>query len=173
MTKIDGMIPIERIASQIYLIRGQTVMLDQDLAALYRVETRALNQAVSRNRSRFPEDFMFRLSLEEYRALRSQNVILDGSGRGKHRKYAPRAFTQEGVAMLSGVLRSKRAVEVNIAIMRTFVRLRQVLATDEELARKVAEHDRAIETLFKHVRALLKPPDPPEKPSIGFAPQED
>ncbi len=107
MDKTDSLIPIERIASQIYLIRAQEVMLDQDLAALYGVETRALNQAVSRNRSRFPEDFMFRLSWEEYRILRSQNVILEGSGRGRHRKYTPRAFTQEGVAMLSGVLRSR------------------------------------------------------------------
>ncbi len=112
MTKTDSLIPIERIASQIYLVRSQKVMLDRDLAALYGVETRALNQAVTRNRSRFPEDFMFRLSWEEYRALRSQNVILESSGRGRHRKYTPRAFTQEGVAMLSGVLRSKRAVEV-------------------------------------------------------------
>ena len=173
MAKTDSLIPIERIASQIYLIRGQKVMLDQDLAALYGVETRALNQAVTRNRSRFPEDFMFRLSWEEYRALRSQNVILESSGRGRHRKYTPRAFTQEGVAMLSGVLRSERAVEVNIAIMRTFVRLRQVLATNEELARKVEQHDRQIGVLMKHVKALLAPADPSKKHPIGFAPPED
>ena len=104
---------------------------------------------------------MFWLSVKEHRALRSQSVILESRGRGKHRKYAPRAFTQEGVAMLSGVLRSERAVQVNIAIMRTFVRLRQVLADDETLAGKVARHDREIEVLFKHVRALLEPPGTP------------
>ena len=112
---------------------------------------------------------MFRLSWEEYRTLRSQNVILMSAGRGRHRKHTPRAFTQEGVAMLSGVLRSRQAVEVNIAIMRTFVRLRRVFATNEGLARKVAQHDREIGVLFEHVKALLEPPDPPEKPAIGFA----
>ena len=134
----ESLIPIERIASQIYLVRGRKVMLDSDLSALYGVPTKALNQAVTRNRERFPDDFMFRLTAEEWN--RSQSV----TGSQKHRdpRYPPRAFTQEGVAMLSSVLRSKRAVEVNIAIMRTFVRLRQILATNEKLARKVARHDR-------------------------------
>jgi hypothetical protein len=104
---------------------------------LYGVPTKALNQAVTRNSERFPEDFMLRLSIEEFEYLRSQIVTSSWGGR----RYAPRAFTQEGVAMLSGVLRSERAVAVNVAIMRTFVRLRQMLATNEDLARKVAQHD--------------------------------
>ncbi len=169
-----SLIPIERIARQIYLIRGQKVMLDFDLAALYGVETRTLNQAVTRNRPRFPEDFMFRLSWEEYQVLRSQIVILENSGRGRHKKYTPRAFTQEGVAMLSGVLRSKRAVEVNIAIMRTFVRLRQILGNNEKIANKVAQHDQQIAELMTYVKALLEPPDPGERNAVGFqVPRED
>ncbi len=169
MAKTNSLIPIERIASQVYLIRGQKVMLDSDLAALYGVPTKALNQAVTRNRERFPEDFMFRLTLEE--SNRSQSV----TGSQKHRdpRYPPRAFTQEGVAMLSSVLRSKRALEVNIAIMRTFVRLRQVFATNGSLARKVAEHDQDIGVLFKHVKALLQPADPSKRNPIGFVPPED
>ncbi len=166
MAKTESLIPVERIANQIYLVRGQKVMLDSDLAALYEVPTKAFNQAVTRNRERFPEDFMFRLTAEEWN--RSQSV----TGSQKHRdpRYPPRAFTQEGVAMLSSVLRSKRAVEVNIAIMRTFARLRQILATDQDLARKVARHDREIAALFKHVKALLEPPDSPTKHPIGFGP---
>ena len=160
-------IPIERIAAQIYLIRGQNVMLDGGLAALYGVETRVLNQAVTRNSERFPDDFMFRLSWDEYEALRSQNVILERGGRGRHSKFTPRAFTREGVSMLSGVLRSPRAVEVNIAIMRAFARLREMLATNEELARKVAQHDQEIGILFEHVERLLEPPKT-KKRRIGF-----
>ena len=128
----QSLIPIERIATQIYSLRRQKVMLDFDLAKLYGVSTRALNQAVTRNREQFPEDFMFQLSKEEFEYLRSQIVISSWGGR----RYPPRAFTQEGIAMLSGVLRSKRAVEVNIDIMRAFVRLRQTLDTNEELAAK-------------------------------------
>ena len=163
MTKEDSLIPIGRITRQIYLVRGQTVMLDADLAALYGVPTKALNQAVTRNRERFPEDFMFRLTTEEWK--RSQ--IVTGSQKHRDPRYPPRAFTQEGVAMLSSVLRSKRAIEVNIAIMRTFVRLRQTLGSEEEIARKLAKHDREIGVLFEHVTKLLGPPDPPTKP-IGF-----
>jgi hypothetical protein len=130
-----SIIPVERIASRIYLIRSQKVMLDADLAALYGVETKVFNQAVRRNMDRFPEDFMFQLSAEEAAALRSQFVTLE-KGRGRYPKYAPLAFSEHGVAMLSSVLRSKRAIQVNLAIMRTFVRLREALATNEELARK-------------------------------------
>ncbi len=169
----EPLIPIERIASRIYLIRGEKVILDQDLAALYGVETRTLNQAVTRNRERFPDDFMFRLSWEEFGALRSQIVILEPAGRGKHRKHAPRAFTEHGVLMLSSVLRSKRAVRINITITRAFVRLRQILATHEELAREVARHDREIAVLFDHVKALLELPAPAKKHPIGFLPPED
>ncbi len=171
MAKTDSLIPIERIASQIYLIRGQRVMLDADLAKLYGVATKALNQAVTRNRERFPDDFMFRLTAAEWN--RSQTV----TGSQKHRdpRYPPRSFTREGVAMLSSVLRSKRAIEVNIAIMRTFVHLREIVA-NEDLAPKVAQLDREIEVLFEqieHIKVMLEPPDPPEKPLIGFVPLED
>ena len=150
-------------------------MLDSDLAVLYGVETRVLNQAVTRNRERFPEDFCFELTWEEYERLRSQFVILNEEppkdARGAHRKHTPRAFTQEGVAMLSGVLRSKQAVSVNIGIVRAFVRMREILASNEELARRVAQHDHEIGELFEHVRSLLEPAEemlPPKRP-IGFA----
>lgn len=160
----QSLIPIDRVATLIYLLHGQKAMLDFDLAKLYGVTTRALNQAVSRNRERFPEDFMFQLSKEEFEYLRSQIVISSWGGR----RYPPRAFTQEGVAMLSGVLRSKRAIEVNIDIMRAFVHLRRALDTNEELAHKVAAHDQNINLLFEHIEALLGPPEPPEKLRIGF-----
>lgn len=169
--KTKSLIPTERIASRIYLIGGRKVMFDFDLAELYGVPTKALNQAVTRNEARFPEDFMFRLSAEETEALnRSQTV----TGSLKHRdpRFSPRAFTQEGVAMLSGVLRSDRAIEVNVAIMRAFVRLREVLASNEDLARKVAQHDRQIAVLFEHVQKMLTPP-PVKKNPIGFIPPKD
>jgi hypothetical protein len=111
-------------------------MLDTDLADLYQVPTKVLNQAVRRNKDRFPADFMFQLTADEFSALRSQIVTLD-TGRGQHRKYLPYAFTEQGVAMLSSVLRSKQAVNVNIEIMRAFVRLRELLATHEDLANKL------------------------------------
>ncbi len=161
----EALIPFERIASQIYSIRDQQVLLDSDLAELYGVPTGRLNEQVTRNRERFPKDFMFRLSSQELEILRSQFAISSWGGR----RYAPRAFTEQGVAMLSSVLRSQRAVQVNIAIMRAFVRLRQVLAGNEELARRVAQHDREIAMLFEHVKALLDPPEPPRKHPIGFA----
>lgn len=119
---------LSEIAQSIHFLRGQKVMLDSDLARLYRVETKALNRAVQRNRDRFPADFMFRLTAEEQEILRCQIGTLK-SGRGKHRKYSPYAFTEQGVAMLSSVLRSKRAVLVNIEIVRAFVRLREILST--------------------------------------------
>jgi len=128
-------------------------MLDSDLAALYEVKVWVLNQAVKRNIDRFPEDFMFQLTPEEVEALRSQSVILKTS-RGQHRKYAPYAFTEQGVAMLSSVLRSKRAVLVNVEIMRTFVRLRQMLASHTELAEKLSE----LEKKFDAIRQLMAPP---------------
>ena len=167
----DSLIPIERIASQIYLIRGEKVMLDADLAVLYGVTTGNLNKAMKRNRRRFPEDFVFQLSEDEYEALRFQ-IGRANEGRGGRRS-PPYAFTEQGVAMLSSVLRSDRAADINVVIMRTFVRLRQVLATNEELARKVAQHDQQIAVLFEHVKALLKAPDPPKKHPIGFVPPED
>ena len=167
----ESIIPVERIAAQIYLIRGVSVMLDYDLAELYGAPTKALNQAVTRNSERFPEDFMFRLSRQEIEAV-NQSQIVTGSQKHRDPRYPPRAFTQEGVAMLSSVLRSKRAVQVNIAIMRTFVRLRQMLATNEELARKVAQHDEEIGILFEHIQRLLAEPESIKKP-IGFTRPKD
>ncbi|MCK4307700.1 ORF6N domain-containing protein [candidate division WOR-3 bacterium] len=162
-------VPIEVIEQKIFMIRRQKVMLDRDLAELYGVETRVLNQAVRRNIGRFPEDFMFSLTRQEIRDL-SQIVI---SSKIKH---APNvfAFTEQGVAMLSGVLNSKRAIQVNITIMRTFVRLRQILSTHKELAyklkeleRKIEKHDVEIQTIFEAIRQLMTPPEKP-KHKIGF-----
>ena len=171
-------IPGERIASAILAVRGQRVMLDADLAELYGVETRALVQAVRRNEERFPPDFMFQLTNEEFEALRSQGVISSGGHGG--RRYAPYAFTEQGVAMLSSVLRSPRAVQVNIAIMRAFVRLRQLLASHEELARKLEELERRYDDqfgqVFDAIRELMAPETDPdtdiEAPArpLGFAP---
>ena len=159
------------IGERIYFIRRHHVMSDRDLARLYGVTTFNLNKAVKRNLSRFPPDFMFQLNQEEHRALRFQLGILK---RGQHSKYPPRVFTEQGVAMLSSVLHSERAVQVNIAIMRTFVRLRQLLATNTELAHKLAEleqcvatHDERIRTLFKTIRTLMTVPAKPHS-RIGF-----
>jgi hypothetical protein len=162
--KDKSVIPIERIARCIYLIRGKKVMLDSDLAALYQVETFNLNKAVKRNLDRFPQDFMFQLSRAEAKNLTFQNGIASWGGR----RTPPYAFTEQGVAMLSSVLRSDRAAQVNVAIIRTFVKLRELLATHEELARKVAQHDRQIAALFEYVKTLLEPPPAPKKPPIGF-----
>ena len=168
MPRPPPVIPLERIANRIFLIRGEKVMLDTDLAELYGVETRALVQAVKRNTDRFPDDFMFQLSEQEFRALRSQIVTLKPGARGQHRKYLPYVFAEHGVAMLSSVLRSKQAIQVNIAIIRTFVRVRQILASNRDLARKVQDHDRQIATLFDTVEKLLTPPSPAKKRSIGY-----
>ena len=162
MTK--SLIPIERIANSIYLIRGQKVMLDSDLAELYNVETKHLNQAVKRNIDSFPEDFAFQLTKEEFDVLKSQFVTSSWGGRRK----LPFVFTEQGVAMLSSVLKSKHARQINIAIMRTFVRLRNLLSINEELARKVQEHDKQISTLYLHLQKLLHPPESKNKKPIGF-----
>jgi phage regulator Rha-like protein len=166
----------EEIEHAILLIRGQKVMLDRDLARLYAVETKALNRAVQRNRDRFPADFMFQLSAEEAESLRFQFGTLK---RGQHSKYLPFVFTQEGVAMLSGVLRSPRAVQVNVAIMRAFVRLRETLSLHKELAHKLADlerkienHDENIRSLFDAIRLLMTPPSTPRR-EIGFHVKED
>lgn len=162
-------IPIERITRAILLIRGQKVILDRDLAELYGVGTRILNQAVKRNRARFPEDFMFQLTWEEVENPRSQFVILKP---GQNIKYLPFAFTEQGVAMLSSVLRSERAVRVNIEIMRTFVQLRQMLSSHADLARKLAalenKYDAQFKVVFDAIRELMAPPEPPKKRPIGF-----
>src|SRR6266568_8146295 len=161
MKKSLTLIPTERIQKQIFLLRGQKVMLSQHLAELYGVPVGALNQAVKRNRERFPDDFMFQLDHLEFQNLKSQIVISSWGGA----RALPFAFTEQGVAMLSSVLRSGRAVQVNVAIMRAFVSLRRLLATNETLARKFAElerklegHDEAIKSLFNAIRELMLPP---------------
>ncbi len=186
--KGGAVVPMERISQAILLIRGHKVMLDSDLAELYGVATKVLIQAVKRNGDRFPEDFMFRLSSEEFDRLRHQigtsslrsqfvtsNPVAerDGPTRGG-RRYPPYAFTEQGVAMLSSVLRSDRAIHVNIEIMRAFVRLRQMLASNAELARKLAalerKYDAQFKVVFDAIRELMAPSEPKKKRSIGFAP---
>ncbi len=164
--------PAEIIERRIYIVRGKKVMLDSDLAELYQVETRALNQAVRRNLERFPEDFMFQLTAQEASVLRSQ-IVISKKGRGRYSKYAPLAFTELGVAMLSSVLNSDRAVQMNILIMRAFVRLREALATNEALAKRIDElaatqHEHAIALLgvIREIKQLKAPRRP--KPRIGF-----
>jgi hypothetical protein len=167
-------VPMDRIERAILLLRGHKVMLDSELAALYGVETKVLNQAVSRNIERFPADFMFQLTEAEATLLRSQSVTLK-SGRGQHRKYLPYAFTEQGVAMLSTVLRSPRAVQVNIEIMRAFVRLRELIGTNRDLARRLGELERKYDAQFKVVfdaiRQLMAQPEKARR-SIGFRVEE-
>ena len=191
----NKIVSVRQTENLIYQIRGQRVMLDSDLATLYCVEVRILNQAVKRNAERFPEDFLFRLKREEAdRVLRSQIVILEsqtsgissktrGYSRskivtlkpGEHRKYLPYVFTEQGVAMLSSVLRSPRAIQVNIEIMRTFVRLRQWLASNAELAKRLSdlesEYDEQFKAVFEAIRDLMAEPEPEENAAcreIGF-----
>ena len=148
-------VPNERIVSSIYVIRGSKVMLDSDLAGLYKVTTGALNQAVKRNSERFPADFMFRLTDKETDALKSQ-IVISNEGRGGRRRSTPLAFTEQGVAMLSSVLRSKRAILVNVQIMRTFTKLRQLLATNDALRRKLEAMEEKYDGQFKAVFNVLK-----------------
>jgi hypothetical protein len=164
--------PVENITRAIAVLRGHKVLLDENLAELYGVQTRALVQAVQRNRVRFPEDFMFQLTAAEWAALRSQSVT-SKPGRGG-RRYAPYAFTEQGVAMLSSVLGSERAIAVNIQIMRAFVRMRELLASNTALARKLDElerkyqhHDDAIKAILSAIRELMNPPLPKRR-GIGF-----
>jgi hypothetical protein len=159
----------EAIQRAVQRSRGHNIMLDSDLASLYRVEVRALNQAVKRNRQRFPPDFMFRLTPREAASLRSQFVTANRSRGG--RRSAPYAFTEQGVAMLSSVLRSARAVRVNVEIMRAFVRLRRVWGANDELTRKLnaleQKYDGQFRTVFHAIRELMEPAAPPRRP-IGF-----
>ena len=165
-------IPVDQIESIILLIRGQKVILSRDLAQLYGVATGNLNKAVKRNIDRFPNDFMFQLTAEEHKSLRFHFGILE---KGQHSKYLTYAFTEQGVAMLSSVLRSKRAVQVNIEIMRTFVRLRQMLAAHKDLERKLTaleqKYDEQFKVVFDAIRALMTPPKKPRK-KIGFEVKE-
>jgi len=161
----------EAVATKILLVRGKKVILDRDLAEMYGVETFNLNKAVKRNIDRFPEDFMFQLTREEYENLIFQNGRSSWGGR----RHLPYAFTEQGVAMLSSVLKSKRAIWVNIAIMRAFVKLRELLLTHKEIADKVEElekkyqlHETDIPAIFEVIKKLLEPPPEPPKPRFGL-----
>ena len=174
---MESLVPIEIIEKRIFFIRGHKVMLDNDLAELYDVETFNLNKAVKRNIDRFPSDFMFQITRDEMESLKFQFGISKTSGRGG-RRYLPYAFTEQGVAMLSGILNSQRAVHVNIAIMRTFVKLRELLVTHkdlahklEELERKIERHDEEISSIFQAIRQLMTPPATPKR-KIGFTLKE-
>ena len=175
----------ENVAQFVFFVHGEKVMLDADLAMLYGVEARALNQAVARNRKRFPADFMFQLTKKEYNSIRSQFVTTSGraivnssqtvmsSRKHRGRAYRPYAFTEQGVAMLSSVLRSERAVEVNIAIMRTFVQLRRLMDSNADLARKIEslekKYDEKFAAVFAAIKQLIRPAEPPRR-KIGFHP---
>jgi len=181
ISKDKSLIPIERIERSIFFIRSHKVMLDRDLAYLYGVTTKVLNQAVKRHKDRFPEDFMFQLTMEEARiwwtevrggGLRSQIVTLK---RGEHIKYRPYAFTEHGILMLSSVLNSERAIKVNIEIMRAFVRLRRLLASHADLARKLEalekKYDAQFKAVFDAIQQLMRSPEPKKRP-IGFLVEE-
>jgi len=171
-SKDGSLIPVERIERSILLIRGHKVILDADLAALYGVETKQLIRAVKRNLPRFPDDFMFQLNEEESENLRFH---FGTSSQWGGRRYPPYAFTEQGVAMLSSVLRSKRAIQVNIEIMRAFVRFRRMLASHADLARKLdaleKKYDSQFKVVFDAIRELMKPPDSKKRP-IGFLVEE-
>lgn len=172
------LVPVESIAQSILLLRGQKVILDADLAALYGVTTKRFNEQVRRNLERFPGDFMFQLTQAEWDALRSQFATLK-TGRGQHRKYLPYAFTEHGAIMAATILNSPRATEVSVYVVRAFVQLRDLLAGNKELAAKLAElesrierkldsHDQAIAGLIDAIRELMRPPEPSKKRPIGF-----
>ena len=171
--RMTQLVPVERVERLIHLVRGEKVLLDADLAVLYGVATGALNRAVKRNASRFPPDFMFQLTADEAQILKCQ-IGISSSEHGGRRRSLPYAFTEQGVAMLSSVLRSERAVQVNVAIMRAFVSLRRMLAANDvfahklaELERKIEGHDTSIRTLFDAIRELAAPPARPRR-EIGY-----
>jgi len=173
------MISDEFVMNKIYFIRGQKVMLDRDLAGLYDVETKVLNQAVKRNTERFPMDFMFRLTEVEWESLRSQIVTLE-AGRGKYSKYLPFAFTEQGVSMLSSVLNSETAIRVNIQIIRVFTRMREMIITHkdillelEKIERKLSKHDDDIQLIFEYLKQLLTSPEQPLRQKIGFKKKDE
>lgn len=172
-------VSLERIAQSILVLRGHKVLLDADLAALYGVTAKRLNEQVRRNLDRFPEDFMFQLAPNEYEALRSQFATLK-TGRGQHRKYLPYVFTEHGAIMAASVLNTPRAVEMSIYVVRTFVKLREMLASNKDLARKLNElerklgaHDQAIASILSAIRELMVPPEPTKKRRIGFVQTDD
>jgi phage regulator Rha-like protein len=166
-------VPLERVESSILILRGHRVILDSDLADLYGVPVKRLNEQVKRNIDRFPDDFAITLTEEEHEALRSQFATLK-TGRGEHRKYLPRAFTEHGALMAASVLNSPKAVEMSILVVRAFVRLRQILASNRQLAaklneleRKITAHDKNIVALFQTMRSLMAVPEKPKR-RIGF-----
>ncbi|MDP2804511.1 MAG: ORF6N domain-containing protein [Gallionellaceae bacterium] len=180
MTKNNLFASVGQIESQILLVRGQRIMLDADLAALYEVETGALNRAVKRNSERFPADFMFQLTAEEFTDLRCQigisnNSVGNAAGRGG-RRHLPYAFTEHGTIMAASVLNSRRAVEASVQVVRAFVQLRQMLASNAELSRKLVamekNYDIKFKAIFEAIHQLMTPTDPKKKHSIGFAPWE-
>jgi hypothetical protein len=167
-------VALEHIENRILLVRGRKVLLDSDLAALYGTPTKRFNEQVRRNISRFPEDFMLRLSQTEWESLRSQFATLK-TGRGKHRKYLPLAFSEHGAIMAATILDSPRATEVSVYVVRAFVRLNQILAANKELAqrldqhdRKLASHDQAISGLVETLRQIMSEPKPVKRRPIGF-----
>lgn len=172
---MKSLIPREQIESKIFLIRGYRVMLDRDLSELYGVKTKYLKRQVRRNIDRFPEDFMFQLSPQEFKNWRRQNVTSNSDKMGL--RYRPYAFTQEGVAMLSSVLNSERAIMVNIQIMRAFAQLRRMLLTNRDLKRKIEEmerkYDKQFAIVFQAIKQLLEPLPAKEKKIIGFRTYED
>jgi|SRR6266446_1430065 len=170
-------VPVQLIERRIYLIRGRKVMLDFDLSDLYEVSTKALNQAVKRNHDRFPPDFMFQLTAQESQSFPMRSQIVTASKRNI--RFRPYAFTEHGIAMLSSVLRSKRAIEVNIAIMRAFIKMREMLESNEQLNRKFAavirklsEHDTYFKVVFDELKKLTTQPDAPRR-QIGFKIEQD
>ena len=167
--ELKSLVPKEVIENKIFLLRGKKVMIDSDLAKLYGVSTKVFNQAVKRNKKRFPEDFMFKLTMEEALASRSQFVTLK---RGQNIKYLPYAFTEQGVAMLASVLNSPKAIEVNVQIIRTFVKLREMIISNKELRRKIEEmeskYDGKFEVVFRAIAKLIGEPEKTNKKKIGF-----
>ncbi len=175
MKKTKVLVPSEFIEQKIYLIRGVKVMLDVDLAKLYQVPTKRLNEAVKRNLLRFPEDFMFQLTVNETKNLRSQIATLE-KGHGKYSKYYPYAFTEQGVAMLSSVLKSKRAIDMSIAIVRAFIKLRELLASHKDLILEVNKikkdqknQNSKIEAIIDIINRLLAPEHSAKKEKMGFS----
>jgi len=172
-TPVTSLVLQEIVESKIFFLRNEKVMLDNDLALLYNVETKQLKRAVNRNLERFPDDFMFKLTREEYKVLRCQFGTLK---RGRHAKYLPYAFSEQGIAMLSSVLNSKRAILVNIQIIRTFTKLRKLLMSHEDLKRKILsmeeKYEQQFKVVFDAIRQLLTPPDKPKR-RIGFHLNED
>jgi phage regulator Rha-like protein len=167
-------IPDELVMSKIYLVRGQKIMLDSDLAEMYNVQTKRLKESVRRNASRFPVDFMFQLTSKEFKFLRPQIATLE-KGRGNHTKYLPFVFTEQGVSMLSSILNSKTAIRVNIQIIRVFTRMREMIMTHkdiwiqlEKLEKKLAGHDIDLQLIFNHLKKFLIPPSQSSRRRIGF-----